>query len=92
MRGVCSKNTLPVIGYLLPGMLSLLFSHCDTFHSRPMLDLVFLQGKSAYFYFSAPRNRRAQRLPCGGGDFPGVLCLGASHYSHADGKLLLLPL
>lgn len=33
---------------------------------------------------------RAQCLPCGGGYFPGVLRLGASHHSHAYGKPVLL--
>lgn len=36
--------------------------------------------------FAATGDRRAQRVPCRGGDFPGVLCLGLADHSDANGE------
>lgn len=36
--------------------------------------------------FAATGDRGAQRVPRRGGDFPGVLCLGAADHTDADGE------
>lgn len=36
--------------------------------------------------FAATGDWRAQRVPCRGGYFPGVLCLGSADHADADGE------
>lgn len=45
-----------------------------------------LKGFFTLLCFAATGDRGAQRVPRRGGDFPGVLCLGAADYANADGE------